>query len=60
MAEERSAYVAMVFERDGVYTKVLGQLPPREAFRGEAHKGKVGTSPKDARIRVFFKSAEAP
>ena len=25
----------------------------------EAHKAKVGTSPKDARIRVFFKTAEA-
>ena len=25
----------------------------------EAHKGKVGTSPKEARIRLFFNSAEA-
>lgn len=38
---------------------VLSGFVPFLQISEEAHKGKVGTSPKDARIRVFFKTAEA-
>ena len=59
MMEGRATGKPMTVKGKSAQTGELSGFVPFLQISEEAHKIKVGTSPKDARIRVFFKTAEA-